>query len=193
MRMGPIVVASLLAAQLTAAQTSAPKLPSVGLAADTTYTPRHQNPGKREIVAYYIGSKFCGGSQNPAVKSAVRRALVRLQQQGDSLGLSFSAVGVAVDWKPEDGWEYLRSVSPFDEVTVGRNWLNSAAVERLWRAPGGRGLTPQIVIVVRNVHDDGRRLFFTPDEPVMRIEGGDTLMAWAARGAPIHLPVASPP
>ena len=29
--------------------------------------------------------------------------------------LSFIVVGVSVDWKAEDEWEYLRSVGAFDE------------------------------------------------------------------------------
>ena len=158
---------------------------------DTIYSPRYGEGVKeagRELVAYYIGSKFCGGSQNPQVKSAVRRSIMRLQRQADSLGLSFTVVGVAVDWKPEDGWEYLRSVGAFDEVAVGRNWLNSAAVERLWRDPKGRGLTPQFVIITRVVQDDGRRLTFSADTIVARIEGGDTIMEWASRGSPIRIP-----
>jgi len=156
-------------------------------AVDSVYTPHYRLPNGREIVVQFIGMTGCGHSRDSEVVAAVRRMKPVLARQADSLGVSLSVVGVALDWSVEDGVAYLRTLGPFDEIAVGNNWVNSAAVASIWRAPSVHPDVPQIVIYQRTVTRQQRTIAFGPDQELARFIGTKSIIDWVAHGAPLPL------
>ncbi len=109
-----------------------------------------------------------------------------------SAGASFASVGIAVDWVTRDGWEFLQRFGPFDEIIVGRNWLNSASLHYMWRELPGEPVVPQVVVVERSILLDGAKLEVSPDRALLRKVGADEVIAWAVRGGGLPLGAAVP-
>ena len=106
----------------------------------------------------------------------------------------FSTVGVSLDWAVDEGVERLRNYYVFDEVIVGRNWLNTAAVSYMWRDyPGDRSI-PQVVLLANWVVPIGPTELHngTPVE-LARIVGASDLKNWIKRGYPVRVPSDSVP
>jgi hypothetical protein len=99
--------------------------------------------------------------------------------------MHYVAVGVATDWMPDSGFAYLRRLSAFDEVIVGRNWYNTAISHHVWRTSGGRPVEPQVILLQRRVVPGEERVAITPDQVLRRIFGADSLLSWVAQGTPL--------
>ena len=157
-------------------------------APDSVYVPRRAMPKGREVVAYIIGASWCVPSNQPAFLEAARRATLLLSRQARAAGAAFSAAGVALDWDPARGVAYLGKLGPLDEVTAGRNWVNTVAVDLIWRDPNGQAATPQVVLVERTVDLAERRIGVSPTRVLARLVGPEAITAWVARGAPVPEP-----
>lgn len=149
---------------------------------------------KTEVLAVLISSSWCGGNAVDGFDSAIRDMKDVMSARADSLGYSFSAIGVAVDWDVETGVGYLlEGVStsgqlefgPWGEIVVGRDWLNSAsslfAVER-----GSRWLAvPQVFILERMVIPHDTHVEVTTPRILLQVSGGEDIVAWAAGDFPV--------
>ena len=177
MRLALLAVAVLA----TAASLSAQNVPE----SDTTYVPHYQLPNGRQIVVVYVGMTRCGHSRDPEVINAVRRMKPLLARQADSLAVPLSVMGVALDWKVQDGIDYLRSLGEFDEIATGSNWGNLAAISYIWHQPSGRSVVPQVLIYQRTVTPQQSTIAFGPEQELARFVGTDEIINWVARGAPM--------
>lgn len=72
-----------------------------------------------------------------------------------------------------------------DEVTVGDNWKNSAAVELMEQGSASASAVPQIIIAERSVRPDGGALTVSGEHVLARYIGPDAIEAWVQQGAPI--------
>lgn len=141
-----------------------------------------------------ISTSWCGGNAVEGFDGAIRGMKDALAARADSLGYSFSAIGVAIDWDLETGVRYLmdgRSTSgelefgPWGEVVVGRQWLNSAS--SLYAL--SRGLrwfaVPHVLIVERTVLP--HETYFEVAEPrlLFRVSSGDDIVEWAQENFPV--------
>jgi hypothetical protein len=175
-------------------------------AAQSAYEPIRQWPGivqleegvdlqpTVEVLAVLISSSWCAGNAVDGFDAAIREMKDVLSARADSLGYSFSAIGVAVDWDISVGVRYLlEGVStsgdldfgPWGEIAVGRDWLNSAssmfAVER-----GVRWLAvPQVLVLERTVIPTETHLEVTTPRPLLQVSGGEDIGEWAERAFPI--------
>lgn len=132
-----------------------------------------------EVVMVVIGSSTCAASMSSSLPGIISRIDSSLSKRTDSLGLHYSAIGVAIDHTPQAGMSFLSRFGHLDEVIAGRNWLNSAAITYMWRdSTGGSGL-PQVVLVERPIEVDTRNIYVGPDRILARVVGLDSLEAWA--------------
>ena len=146
------------------------------------------NQGGSEIVLVYFGQTDCVPCQDPEFKAALEQAKVALAERAAEEGRSFAAVGVALDWDVAEGFTFLQGSGAFDEVAIGRNWENAAALSHLWRPEGLESRTisiPSIIVFEREVIMDSA---ISASEPVYLFEaaGAPALAEWIAAGLPLE-------
>jgi len=145
------------------------------------YAPDYEEAGGWELAMVYIGSSGCAPSNADYLPDAVRKIKHRLQRRAESKGYSFAVVGVARDWNVDQGIRHLRKFGEFDEITSGRNWLNSGASRFMYtRYPGEAG-TPQVVVVSRYTKTvEGSGIYATIEgRQIARKVGSETIQNWA--------------
>jgi hypothetical protein len=93
-------------------------------------------------------------------------------------GYSFATVGIALDWQIDKGVQLLERFGPFDEIHVGRSWINAGALRYIWQNLPGEASVPQIVIVEREIAK-GRSLEVTGERVRIRKVGARQIIAWS--------------
>jgi hypothetical protein len=154
--------------------------------------PRDQYPGGlavqngSEVVMFYLSSGDCGACAAPELPAIVKGLKVTLREYALQKGMGFSAVAVGVQHSPYAAVDHLRKFGKFDELGVGRSWLNSLAVDYISQRVPGTPAIPQVLVIRRNVEGPPRILFRISDEQVLaRYVGIDELRRWLNRGAPL--------
>jgi hypothetical protein len=178
MRRALLVLTVLMVAPRLAAQ-------ATNASADTTYTPAFRLPEGNQLVVTYIGLTGCGASRDPELKAAVRRMKPLIARQATFARRPLALIGISLDWEPDSGVAYLKSLGAWDEMTVGGNWTNAAATRHIWRAPRGTPAVPQVIISERRVTPGRARIEIGPERELTRLVGTDSVIAWVARGAPL--------
>ena len=144
--------------------------------------------GGSEIVLVYYGMTSCVPCHAPEFKTALEQAKVALAERAVEQGKSFAAVGVALDWDVTEGFTFLQEAGAFDEVAIGRNWENAAALTHLWRPDGleDRQIAiPSIIVFEREILMDSG---ISASEPVYLYEvaGAPALAEWVEAGLPLE-------
>lgn len=168
------------------------------------YEPSHEPPLGHERILIFVSSSGCVANHEEEFDDAVRQLKAILAERAAENGQSFSAVGVAVEWDVERGTDYLLrgrwsggalDFGPFDEIVVGRNWGNSAAVRYLQDlspngCPSPAGIwqaVPQLFLVDREAEEwraDGE-FRYGPERLLLQACGADEIIKWMRQGAPI--------
>lgn len=147
------------------------------------YTPDYARRSGDQLVMVYFGSASCGWSNQPSLPDAVETIKRELAARAEEQGMTFKAVGVALDWSPERGFEHLEKMGRFDEISAGYNWGNTLALRHIWSGGFAAPTTPQILVY--------RRIFVAPEgegsilhydasseEIVITKSGLDAIMDW---------------
>jgi hypothetical protein len=142
-----------------------------------------------EVVMAFVGSPNCGFSTDPEVAQLIREAAACLRERATSLEASLVSVGVSPVWIPGEGWRYLERIMNFDEVVIGRNWLNSEIVDLAWAHSNARVATPQIIVykqrVVLSSESETGRTSISREAPTVRVTGKDEIGPWVEAGCPL--------
>ena len=149
--------------------------------------PNFNNGPGTEVVLTYFGSTTCTACQDPAFKAALGRANTLLAERAASEGKTFVAIGVALDPSVEDGLAFLSTSGRFDEVAVGRNWFDSAALAHIWRSEGRSGRTvalPGVMVFEREMTIGEAGVVPGASRYLVERVGGADIPAWVAAGAP---------
>ena len=158
------------------------------IAGEAAAVPPNQQPGP-QLVMVFIGGANCQAANQPSLKTAVHRLTPLLGAAAAARGMSFAALGVSRDTDLEIGVRYLRSVASFDEIFVGRGWLNHAIVQYVWQGIPGVAATPQILVLERSVAGPeagaSGRYSVGDERLVLRKVGSGEIERWAADGAPL--------
>ena len=143
-------------------------------------------PGK-EIVAVFVSMASCCAELTPELLGPVADARKILRIRATEVGASFRMVGLALDWKPEDGWAYLKQFGNFDEVSVGSNWFGLSAEALLWADTAGTPVVPELVVFEREVDRSHGvpRPVFGPRKVLKTLQGASEIVAWLRAGAPL--------
>ena len=104
-----------------------------------------------EIVMVFIASSDCVGINDPRLAPALNAIRAGLQRQANHNGNRLVPVGVSLDLDHREGLRLLERLGPFEEVVLGRGWLNSGAIRYIWEDIRGYPGIPQIVVTTRTV------------------------------------------
>src|SRR3990172_2353629 len=149
------------------------------------YSPKFTLPRGAQVVVVYVGSTGCGASRDAELKAAIRRMKPLIARQIDSLNVALSISGVAVDWVPDSGIVYLKSLGAWDEMIVGNNWVNTGVEHFVWRDSEVRPGVPQVVIYEREVRPEQTTITFGAFRRTARMIGVQPIVDWVSQGAPL--------
>ncbi|MEO0558251.1 MAG: hypothetical protein AAF170_08720 [Bacteroidota bacterium] len=156
-----------------------------------TYTPVYERDDDirtgTELVMVYIGASHCGPCVQPEYKAALEEAKVRLAEQAEAEGKGFAVIGVSIDYDPQVGFDFLNESGTFDEMVIGRNWFNSAALIHFGVTEGQepRQLALPSVIFYERDMELGESIHASAPRYLRQIAGGVALPEWVAAGAPL--------
>lgn len=167
-----LVVAGALAAAAYRAHAGGPGSVSLPNGADS-YLPAHRRVAGPQIEMVYVGGSDCAWSNQPGFPKAVDRLKKRLAMAARARGMSFRAVGLAVEWSVQKGEAHLNKLGYFDEVSVGYNWGNSLALKYLWNPGATRG-KPEVLVY--------RRYAVAPTDSTRVLEYGEKDRVLLLRG-----------
>lgn len=117
--------------------------------AEGRYVPDRTHTDGAQLLMVYLGSAFCGWCQDEHLPEAIESVKIALASQAHRAGISFKAVGLAVDWSPEAGVDHLQRMGLFDEVAAGDSWANTLAMEYVWSDESSVPATPQVLVYLR--------------------------------------------
>lgn len=135
-------------------------------------------------AAVTIVAHSCGACRSDSIRDALAGIGPALRRQ--LAGGNVDVIGVVVDPSVDDGISILREIGGYDEVHAGNNWLNSLAIEYLWRDQPGRPAVPQVVLIRRHIRAVGSTVVVSSDTVIDRYVGGAELIPWAAAGYPLE-------
>src|SRR5690606_19685836 len=101
----------------------------------------------------------------------IRTVRRRIEAFASDHGMKVATMGVALDRALDPGLEFLKRFGDFDEVSVGRSWMNSGAVSYFWRDVAGPDAIPQLIVVRRTVDVAENSLTVSEDQLVGRAVG----------------------
>jgi hypothetical protein len=101
-------------------------------------------------------------------------------------GAYYSTVGVSDEWSTARAWGLLKEFGPFDEISVGRNWLNTG-VKRFVTDLAGEAVVPQVVVIAEDVRVDTLPFVYGKPVELLRVVGVDGMRAWASAGFLVSL------
>ncbi|HYT82732.1 MAG TPA: hypothetical protein VEK86_04730 [Gemmatimonadales bacterium] len=133
----------------------------------------------------FIGATFCNADKAPGFKQTITKMREFVSSQASARHYHLATIGVALDWTVRDGLDFVRAFGDFDEVMVGRNWLNEGAIKYIWRDVVGDPKVPQIVIVLREVKVGDRAINVGMETLLLRKMGVDEITEWVNNGAPL--------
>jgi hypothetical protein len=131
-----------------------------------------------EIVAVLVVSSTCAGIRDPDMKAAWKSIKDFLGRRAESQEQSFVTVGLALDQDVELGADAIGEFGSFDELHLGRSFLNAAAVRYLNELYGSWGL-PQVVIFERQVEVKGGLMWVRSERVISRKVGPEAIVRWA--------------
>jgi hypothetical protein len=147
---------------------------------------RLRQPGRRrEMLFVLIASSRSYGVRDPGFKQHLARARELVAHEATARGAVFGSIGISVDPVVDDGLEFLHDVGPFDEVDSGNNWESLGATVFLWRGVRVEPAVPQVLVVARDVDARNRLLVLGAERLLVQKIGSDSVIAWAAAGAPL--------
>ncbi len=139
-------------------------------------------PRGTELVAVYLTSSTCFGCRDPQMPATLDSIKVQLQRQAQALGAHFRAVFVSMDWEPDSGLALAHLDGPWDELIVGRNWLNAGAERYIWGDTLTTPAMPQMLVFSQSIRMDGR-VTFGERTVLRRVLGLAALQAWVRQGS----------
>lgn len=147
------------------------------------YSPAFQRRGGTQLVMVFVGASTCGASNHPGLPSAVEAMKAHVWRLGRDGGHTVKVEGVALDWSPERGIDYLKRFGAFDELTAGYSWGNNWALSQIWSNSEIDPSTPQVLIFLRHFTTpqvDGSSLHYASGEKrlVFKATGTDEILAW---------------
>lgn len=161
------------------------------LASAQSYVPAYERDegidAGTEVVMVYIGASHCGPCMWPEYKTTLEQAKLLLEEQAQAAGKGFAVIGVSLDYDPEVGFDFLNGSGKFDEMTMGRNWFNAAALTHFGMTEGQepRQLALPSVIVYERDMEMGESIGASEPRYLKQIVGAEALPEWVAAGAPL--------
>jgi thiol-disulfide isomerase/thioredoxin len=139
-----------------------------------------------ELVLVYFGATNCGPCREPSVKAAVMKAKSVFAERAAAQHRPYATIGVALDTDVEKGIKYLKSVGPFDEVSVGRSFDNSAVLALMISDDEDAMMgIPQLIIYERTIEHRSRTIVASAPKILVRVPGTG-IPVWVNAGAKLE-------
>lgn len=138
-----------------------------------------------ELVVVFIGRSTCGASRVTGLAERMRSLRDTAERRAREQGRRAVFVGVATDPVLADGLAFLEAFGRFDEVIVGRGWLNHGLLRYVREDHPGPASIPQVVVYTRTVTPAGTRMELGPETLLLRKVGVPAIRAWAEAGFPL--------
>lgn len=149
----------------------------------TDYVPSARRDSGEELLFIVVGSSGCRWSNTPELVQLVRRAREAVREEAETRGAGFATLGVAQDNGAQLGIEHLEKFGPFDELSVGRGWRNSGLLKYVYGAFPGPAVTPQILVMSRDLVGDGGQWEIANETQLLRLTGLAEIRSWVQGGA----------
>ena len=140
-----------------------------------------------EIMVVLLISETCPGAQDPEFRAGVRRAMAAVTDRALETGHRAVFVGVSLSSNTTSARRFIGDFAQFDEIVVGRGWLNSQAIRLFWRDSPGPAGVPQLVLMRRRIDVENGTIQVGRDSLLMRLTGVDEINRWSTAGAPLAL------
>ncbi len=149
------------------------------------YVPSHSVVSGREMVMVYLGAYSCAFANDEALPRIVERIKLGLQDKAVNEGMSFSAIGVAVDWRVGEGVEHLEKFGQFDEILAGRKWHGVGSLQFFKERLAGVAATPQVLVFKRDIEAEEGAFRVSNERVLVRKMGVLGIGNWLERGLPL--------
>ena len=149
------------------------------------YVPSYSVVGGQEMVMVYLGSYSCAFANDEALPGIVEQIKLGLQDKAVNEGMSFSAIGVAVDWRVAEGVEHLEKFGQFDEIMAGRKWHGFGSLQFFKQRLAGVAATPQVLVFRRDVEVEEGAFRVSDERVLVRQMGVLGIGNWLERGLPL--------
>ena len=126
-----------------------------------------------------------GHPDDERLERGIPAAIDSVRKFAKARGSHFTTVGVNIAWNTERGGEFLSHFGRFDEVSLGRRYMNSAADVYI-NNTGGEQSMPQVTILAQDVTALAARFSMRPPRPVLRLLGREQIARWMQDGS--HVP-----
>lgn len=126
----------------------------------------------------FFGASACGACTMTGVRESVQGAIDSVREYARRRGAQFGAIGVSTDWSIEDGYAYLQKIERFDEIVVGRNWVNTAVVRYVWTDFPGKPALPQLLIYERGITIQDSSILVSKERVLARVVGASEITAF---------------
>ncbi len=97
---------------------------------------------------------------------------------------TYSTVGISDDWNVASAFSKVNMMGPFDEVVVGRNWLNTGIEQYVTRL-NGLPVVPQVLVVARQIEADSVPFKYGEFRTLARVLGSVELEKWTSARFPV--------
>lgn len=146
-------------------------------------------PVGEHLVAFVFVSSRCGWCRDAAFRKALRGFPAAFRNRYTNEFAMVSTVLVNIDGDIAAGLSFLEGgigVTTFDEIAVGRGWLNEQVREVIWDG-GASAAVPEVVIARRQVSGEVQpfRVVFSSMRIVGVLTGHDAVMDWLRYGMPL--------
>lgn len=98
--------------------------------------------------------------------------------------MNYSVIGIASDQSVEKGWNFLNSSGYFDEIIIGKKWINSGTTDFIWNRKGVKPAIPQIIVFKRSL-EFKEGIEVGEKKIIVRKIGVNAIHKWVEKGTPI--------
>lgn len=132
-----------------------------------------------ELVAILVSATFCPAARRADFHDALPDLKELLAVRAEARELQLRWVGVSLDWDAMEGAGYLASLSTFDEIIAGGNWVNEGSLKYIWHHFPGEPAVPQLVLMERRLSTaEGGDYVLESEQVRQRIIGVDEILRW---------------
>lgn len=104
-----------------------------------------------QLEVVFIGQSQCPWSSEQGLLDSIKLLKGYFSQLADSAGITYRTVGIALDWSPRAGFDYLARMGWFDEISLGYSWGNSMASGYFWGDAVTTAGTPRLLVFRRRL------------------------------------------
>ena len=137
----------------------------------------------KELNLVYIGASWCKPCVQDSLKQALEEAKITFYERAKEMDMNYSVIGAANNQSVQKGWDFLNNSGYFDEVVIGKQWINSGSLEFIMKPKDVKPAIPQIIVF-------SRPLRFEEDIKVgnkkilVRKIGAVAIQKWVEEGMP---------